>query len=201
MNFIIYQTTNKINGKIYIGKHKTVDLDDGYLGSGTLLLRAISKYGIENFEREVLHFLDSEEEMNTKERELVNEEFLKRDDVYNLKIGGEGGFDFLNRNQLNNANKDRKAIGRKIGKQLKGRKHPERGERLKRLHEEGKIRYDTFTGKTHTESAKAILSEKGKRYVGEANSQFGSFWITNGVISQKLKQGETIPDGWYRGRK
>ena len=45
MFFIIYQTTNLINNKIYIGKHQTSDLDDGYLGSGKLLLQAIKKYG------------------------------------------------------------------------------------------------------------------------------------------------------------
>ena len=37
--------------------------------------------------------------MNSKEAELVNEEFLKRDDVYNIKLGGEGGFDFINFNE------------------------------------------------------------------------------------------------------
>ena len=34
--------------------------------------------------------------MDNKEAEIVNEEFLKRDDVYNLKLGGEGGWDYLN---------------------------------------------------------------------------------------------------------
>lgn len=45
--YTIYKTTNKIDGKIYIGKHETQDLKDGYLGSGTHLKRAIKKYGEE----------------------------------------------------------------------------------------------------------------------------------------------------------
>ena len=29
MHFTVYQTTNKIDGKIYVGKHQTANLDDG----------------------------------------------------------------------------------------------------------------------------------------------------------------------------
>lgn len=44
MKYYIYMTTNLINEKKYIGKHKG-ELDGSYLGSGTALLRAIDKYG------------------------------------------------------------------------------------------------------------------------------------------------------------
>ena len=53
MHFIIYKTTNHFNGKIYIGKHRTYNLDDDYLGSGKHLQRAIEKHGANNFKKEI----------------------------------------------------------------------------------------------------------------------------------------------------
>jgi hypothetical protein len=44
MFYIIYKITNKINGKIYIGKHQTKDVQDSYMGSGKRLRYAIKKY-------------------------------------------------------------------------------------------------------------------------------------------------------------
>lgn len=49
MYYTIYRTTNTLNGKIYVGMHKTKDLDDGYLGSGKVIKNSVSKYGKEIF--------------------------------------------------------------------------------------------------------------------------------------------------------
>lgn len=42
---------------------------------------------------------------------------------------------------------------------------------------------------------------KNQSYVGEHNSQFGTFWITNGITNKKWKadKGE-LPEGYYKGR-
>lgn len=41
----IYITTNLVNGKKYIGRHKSEVFDESYKGSGLLLSRSIDKYG------------------------------------------------------------------------------------------------------------------------------------------------------------
>lgn len=91
MFYLVYKTTNIVNGKIYIGAHRTTILNDGYIGSGMRFKRAVEKYGKHNFRREILFFCESAEEMMDKERELVNEDFIKRSDTYNLILGGNCG--------------------------------------------------------------------------------------------------------------
>ena len=54
MFYTIYKITNNVNGKYYIGKHQTMDLNDGYMGSGKRIKLAIDKYGIESFIRNVV---------------------------------------------------------------------------------------------------------------------------------------------------
>jgi hypothetical protein len=100
MYYTIYQVKNSINSKIYIGKHQTKDLDDGYMGSGKHLKNAIKKYGLENFEKTILFVFDTEEEMNDKEREIVTEDFCKRKDTYNICEGGRGGFGYINNTKI-----------------------------------------------------------------------------------------------------
>lgn len=81
-----------LNGKIYVGVHRTNDLDDGYLGSGKKIKQSIDLLGVENFKREVLHFCSSEDEMFAKEAEIVNREFVRRSDTYNMTLGGKSKF-------------------------------------------------------------------------------------------------------------
>lgn len=84
----LYKTTNLVNQKFYIGVHSTNNLDDGYLGSGNQILRAIEKYGDKSFSKKILKFCNSREELAQLERQVVNEKLLLRDDVYNIRLGG-----------------------------------------------------------------------------------------------------------------
>ena len=96
---ILYKTTNNINNKIYIGVHSTDNLEDGYLGSGVSIGHAIRKYGISNFSREIIEYFENPEDMYKREEEIVNEEFIDREDNYNISLGGRGfGLDVAGEN-------------------------------------------------------------------------------------------------------
>lgn len=103
MKYIVYKTTCKVNNYIYIGVHKTADPNtfDGYLGCGinikipytyehakTKFQQAVKEFGVSQFWRETLAIFDTPEEAYSLEEQLVNENFLAREDVYNMILGG-----------------------------------------------------------------------------------------------------------------
>lgn len=88
MYHYFYKITNLINGKFYYGVHNTNNLEDGYMGSGKLLHKAYNKYGIENFNKEILKYFDTMDEAFQYEHQIVNEEMINNPDCYNIQIGG-----------------------------------------------------------------------------------------------------------------
>lgn len=90
----IYEWTNILNGKKYIGSHAGT-IDDGYIGSGKVFNRAIKKYGIENFTRAILEYIEIEDRQYLLEREkfyLDKFNAYYSDDYYNVAkdvIGGD----------------------------------------------------------------------------------------------------------------
>ena len=192
---IIYRTTNTVNGMFYIGCHETDELADGYLGSGKYLKRAVTKYGIGAFLREVLFDFTTRTEMFAKEKELVTEEFVRLEQNYNIGVGGKGGFFHITPEQRMKTY--RKNLTREVCS-ANGKKTGSAN--MKAHHEAGKIRYDTFTGRQHTEETKEKMRKS--KNVGSANSQFGTMWITNGSENRKIKKDlDSIPEGWYKGRQ
>ena len=93
--YTIYQITNLLNKKQYIGCHKTnsfkskktQDYNQKY-SSNKELNSDLKKYGHENFIREWLFIFNNEQDMLNKEYELVNEEWYKSDMTYNKTRGG-----------------------------------------------------------------------------------------------------------------
>lgn len=103
MKYIVYETVCKTNNKIYVGVHSTEnpEIFDGYLGCGCYIYRpatyqnantpfkyAVKKYGVTNFIRTTLKVFDNAEDAYKLEAEIVDEQFIAREDTYNLALGG-----------------------------------------------------------------------------------------------------------------
>lgn len=105
--FYVYRVTNQINGKFYIGVHKTDNPHDSYLGSGKAIQRAIRKYGRNSFIKETLYAFEDEASAYDKERDILIEE-IHDPLCYNMNEGGHGSWTFVNstRDQRPNPMKD-----------------------------------------------------------------------------------------------
>lgn len=177
---------------------------------GKLIKLAIAKYGIENFKKEYLAIFDNLEDMFNMESELVNEDFLSGN-VYNLKLGGFGGWEFVPRSK----DTQQKAIAglrdtlySKYGvfnaSQLNHVRQSQ-SSYMKDRHANGEIQLPpSFAGKTHNEETKSKIGSKNAIYQnGLNNSQFGTMWIHNIELKQnkKISKNDPIPNGWIIGRK
>lgn len=187
LKFTVYKTINLLNGMIYIGKHQTKNPDDEYLGSGKRLKYAIKKYGIENFKKEVLFIFESEEEMNSKEAELVTEEFCSRDDTYNLCPGGHGGWGYVNIHV--NSLESLKKNGSLGGLATKGRfRKPMTSSHKNKISQ-------SLTGKSLSENTKKKIS---KANIGKTPNK-GKKWINNGITHKMIFVDGPLPEGWKFG--
>lgn len=159
---LVYQITNLVNGKIYIGKHSTKNPYDNYMGSGKRIELAIKKYEIKNFTKEILFCFDKEDDAFLKESEIVNQEFIDRDDTYNVILGGKG---------LQKSSFPSEKTRNKISKALKGKMAGEK---------------NPMYGKTHNKETRKRLSEM---HLGERNHNFGKHLSqeTKSKISKALK--------------
>ena len=89
MDFHInYLTTCLVNGKRYTGAHSTDNLEDGYLGSGVLLLKDVKLYGEHNFNMEILKFCETHRESRYNERFFIKEFNTLYPNGYNLDPNG-----------------------------------------------------------------------------------------------------------------
>lgn len=214
--YTIYKITHIESGKVYVGAHKTADLEDGYMGSGKLIQLAVAKYGVEAFHKEYLAVFDNANDMWAMEAQLVGVEEVQSSEFYNLKEGGDGGFDHLNDGSDSHIERTRRA-GRKgvvgLNRYIKERRSrdPEFDQHCARLSREKLVKAkgtsSGFKGKTHsTETKKNIGRTNSEKQRGSKNSRFGTCWIHN----PELKINKSIPlvelesfltTGWIKGRK
>lgn len=192
MFYYLYKITNLINNKVYIGVHQTSKLEDGYFGSGININRAINKYGKENFNKEILEFFNTEEDMLSKEKEIVNPEFLKLDHVYNINEGGKGSFTYIN----SLPNQGHKPGQQRIASQIAA----------------DKLKYDLehrakFSKKMSIANKKrAELGNMFWQQPGFVNPAITHRWLSNDDQSKSLyvhqdQINSYIEAGWYMGRK
>lgn len=99
----IYKITNIATGQFYIGKrsHCNPAIDE-YMGSGVRIRRAISKYGVDAFRKEILAIFDDEESAYALEAALVTKEMIELPYTYNMHEGGRGGWGHINCQPIDN---------------------------------------------------------------------------------------------------
>lgn len=178
-----YLIINNKNGHYYIGKHSTTNIDDCYMGSGKLIIRAMKRYGKENFTKTIFSYHDTEDECLKHEEALVAMH-INDPDCYNLANGGYG---------FKAGCKVSKETRVKISKSMLGRKITDKA-RANRLNNRNAIekpvcQIDKLTGCIINEFQSA---REAYRYVsrketngasaiggvcrGERKSAYGYFW-------------------------
>lgn len=210
----IYLIVNKVNGKTYVGQHKSNNFNDSYMGSGTILHKAFDKYGIDMFEKFHLQSCWSKEELSLKEKFWIAEYKKRGKAEYNIADGGTGGIVWNGEHPWKGRHFSEEQL-RNYHNAIKYRKHPKRNKpswnKDKHLSEETKrkiseahkgIKPSDETRKKMSEAGKRrITSELTKLRISKANkgnkSTSGQHWYNNGIIQTCAFK---CPEGFVQGR-
>ena len=214
---IIYKTVNAINGKFYIGQDSNNNPE--YLGSGTLLKRAIEKYGKENFIKEIVEVCSTKTELNEREKYWIKE--TKAQEIgYNIAEGGNGGntYDEETRQRISQEFRGREVDPKTIEKAKKTRekRKQENPDVYKMSEEQKQILSKTHKGKVHPKewrerqsnfmkdftnySPKFLEMQNGENRKGEKSPM----WGTKVSEETKRKQSEAHkknPTRYWLGKK
>lgn len=159
--YYIYKITNLINSKYYIGMHVSNSFTNNYMGSGSLIKKAISKYGIENFSKEILACSFNREYLAELEEMFITQELVNDKNCYNLKLGGVGGW--IQKSPTPDTRE-------KISKALKGRAFSEQ-------HRENLSKASSYKSQSHKEKISKALkgrsfSDEHKKHLKENHADF-----------------------------
>jgi group I intron endonuclease len=162
---IIYKTVNVLNGKFYVGQDSKNNPE--YLGSGTLLKRAIEKHGRNNFIKETLEVCSTQEELNEREKYWIKE--TKAQELgYNIAEGGQGGNTYSEetKQKVSEFFKGRYVSPETIEKRKETRRkrEQENPDRYKQTEERKKAIGDFHRGKEISEEQKQKNSERMKNF-------------------------------------
>lgn len=186
MNHYVYEITNLINGKKYIGKrscHCSIE-EDGYMGSGKNIKRAINKYGKHNFKKDILQLCETEQMAFEWEKVYIEQvKAYKNTNYYNIASGGEGGWgNFAGKTEEEMILRSLR-ISEKVKGKLSGEKNPNYGG----LKETAKVKLSIsarerfknkenhpFYGKHHSDETKEkIRKALTGKYTGENSPLYG----------------------------
>lgn len=199
----IYITTNLIDGKRYLGQRKFSNGWQKYLGSGRLLQKAIKKYGMDNFERQIVYTCDSVDELNSAEYDLsVFFDVVNSDSWYNLVYGGgaTNGWTHTDDAKIKMSEKHYDCSGDKNpnynNHKLSGKNNPFYGkthsEETKKKISEANKNPSIETRQKMSESAKGkVLSEKTRKKISDAESG-EKHWNYGKAMKENVKEALSI---------
>lgn len=208
--YYIYCIENKLNGKTYIGQHKSSDISDSYMGSGKIIKKAIKKHGLENFTKSILAITGTKENINILEKYFIASFRSEGKAEYNITDGGDapifsGKFEVERKLKISETSKKRwenfeykKRVGEKISKShigLKRKKHSE--ETKKKISEASKKRWQDLNYRNIV--CQKLKGRKVPRNKPAWNKgKITNFhWWTNGVDNVLC---ENCPIGFYKGK-
>lgn len=180
------------NGEYYIGKHRTINLNDGYCGSGIMIQQKISNGEIKKAKKIILEFCNNDNELSITEENILGNLYLKDSLCLNQVKGGKGGWDEYIIKKSAHLKKGKKRSKESIEKQRKsciGKKHStSTKEKLSLIMQEY---FKTDIGIQHKEKLKKIKTGQKKSIE------------TKKKISQKAKERwrEKYNDYWTDERK
>lgn len=205
----IYITENLINGKCYIGQHKSKTFDKSYKGSGVYLTRSIEKYGWENFRTYIIEWVESIEELNSREVYWINLFDAVNDSMfYNLALGGMGGdtYSFLSESDKNRIKEITKRVHTgKVVSEETSRKRVETFKRnfkgisdetRRRLRESSTGENNGFYNKTHSDEVRKVIGDKsrgrrskmkGKKFSDESKKNMGKCGVSVLCVEENIK--------------
>lgn len=205
----IYETTNLVNGKKYIGKLTSSKFVPSYLGSGKILNFAITKYGRDNFSVKIIEEVEGNlQTLNDREKFwIAHYRAVESDQYYNIKPGGDGGrgtgwhHSEETKRKFSEMQKDGKSW-------MNGKKH---SEETKRKMSESRRGNTYWTGHHHSAESKKRMSDAKKRnlppqcieWKTDKNPAYGKSWYTDGVENKLILPSEVnvyLEQGWYKGR-
>lgn len=177
----IYETTNIINGKTYIGKCKG-KFNEKYYGSGKLLRQALRKYGVENFIIVLLCECNTEEELNAAEIMYIK----TLDPTYNIAKGGTGG-DTLARADISYKQKIIAKRKQSLSTVWGSISEQQRKQWCENISKAKKGKRTGPSNYKHSEEVKRQISESNKNVVRPES------WYLNHSKAMSLRRGQPMP--------